>query len=305
MRIVFNPINMNNTNPRTAVFQGGRNKLPAPAQDLFIKSTEDLLSLPRNEIFKRIRNSFMKEENMLGRGGDAEVWKIENSDYCVRVPHDSFGRIFSRFSKRLNRDDRSNHVVAKLAQNATIMKFIPGFTFDGKKNEDKKIALMIENMPVEAFTDLFKQIKTAEHNSDLSFDCGFKNIIINPEKQTMTAIDFYKSEDHLFKDEIFSGIFASLGFKQASTDEQLKTCAGKLILAALSVQETNPEMKPFESGFHRLIYTLREKGLIEPPAYAKILIQNAEELQINSNLRAKKTIEALVKQLFGVNDKVR
>ena len=289
MQVMFNNI-------YRPVFQGYK-----PLKN-HINSDSEFLSLPKKDIFEKIKTSLTNNQNRMGRGGDAEVWKIEDSDYCIRIPHDSFGKIFSGFSRHLTREDRANHTVLKLGQKATIMPIIKGYTFGDNDTENKKVAKMIEEMPVEAFTELFKQIKTAEHNSNLSFDIGMQNIIINPKTKTMTAIDFFKSPEHLFKNEIFCGIFESLCRSNLSSLEQMRNCAGKLMLAALSIQKTNPEMKPFESGFYEFITKLKNNNIVENPTYIQILLKNIEKLeQGKDKTKAEKVIVTLVKQLFGVS----
>ena len=48
---------------------------------------KDLIQQPVNDIIKTVEKS-IKPVNLLGRGGEAAVYNIEGTGYCVRIPHD-------------------------------------------------------------------------------------------------------------------------------------------------------------------------------------------------------------------------
>lgn len=56
-------------------------------KDVFVKnSKQEFLSLPSEEIIKKIEESLKNIKNKLGTGAEANVWRIKNSSYCVRIP---------------------------------------------------------------------------------------------------------------------------------------------------------------------------------------------------------------------------
>ena len=249
------------------------------------------LALPKKEMLEKIKTSLGNSKNILGRGGDAEVWKIEGTEYCVRIPHDSFGDIYHNFSTRINNTDRANHTIAKLGNGATIMKVIEGYTYFMKGVKNSRIAKMVEDMPVKAFEDLILQIIKAEENKDVSFDSGPKNIIINPKEETLTATDFCKIEDNPYKHQVFSEVFQCLAGKHLASQEQQRKCAGKILAATLSIVEKHNEINPFDYGLGKFLYSEDLSKLVISPNYIKILENNLKKQDY-------KIVSVLIKQLF-------
>lgn len=266
------------------------------SNDVFVRT--DFLSQPTNKIFSSIKRSIKNMDNFLGRGGSAEVYKIEGTNYCVRIPIDASKKMYNKFTRILSQEDKFNHTAAKLGEGATIMPIIEGYTFCSKEITNREAANMVEAMPIEAFKKLFMQIYTAEKTSELRFDSGWRNVIINPKEQTLTAIDFWKPTEDAPKNrsEILSSIFSALGNTPMTTSEQQKTLAGKLFLTGISILSEHPEIKPEECGFMRLLNTLEDKYLIENPNYIKVFRKNLRNL----GLGEQKVIKTLAKQLFGV-----
>lgn len=195
----------------------------------FCGTKEDLLLQDDKTIIKNVKKAIRKE-NSIGRGGEAEVYKIPNTKYCVRVPHDSFDKLGKVVDKNISPQEIVNHTVAKLANGVSIMPIIDGFTFCSKDITNEKVAKMVEQMPQSAFNKLLKQVCEA-YNYDMAFDTGWKNIIINPVNKTLTAIDFVPADDVVSGDRILNKVYLSLTNNPDTTLAQRKICAGKFLTA--------------------------------------------------------------------------
>ncbi|MBD5403349.1 hypothetical protein HDR58_11215 [bacterium] len=279
----------------------------------FCSNSNDFLSLPPKQIFSRIKASLKDSENKLGVGGEAEVWKIKDTDYCVRIPHDSFEKYRTKFSLVLSEQDKVNHTVAKLGGGATIMPVIKGYTFCSPNITNKEVAKMIELMPQKAFDSLLIQVCNAK-KAGLTMDPGWKNIIVNPENQTLSAIDFCKvGEDFDFNKSIINQIYCSLANNPATNNEQRKICAGKTLLAVINTCNNGSKMNIdlSQMGFERFVYHLKYHGLVSNDRYLKMLETHLKGLENSSMKNLKypenfneffnhqKIIKVLVKQLFG------
>ena len=60
----------------------------------------DLMSLPEADVLEKVRNSVLPE-NFLGAGTEAEVYRIKDTNYCVRIPYLSQDIYLSDFTKKL------------------------------------------------------------------------------------------------------------------------------------------------------------------------------------------------------------
>lgn len=295
MKVFFNQQQPIQYKPNLPAFRSAK-PIKQLSNDVFVRT--DFLSQPSNKILSSIKHSLKNIENYIGRGGSAEVYRIENTNYCVRVPLDATKKMYERFTHRVSKEDKINHTVAKLGEGATIMPIIEGYTFCSREITNSDAAKMVEEMPIEAFKKLFMQIYTAESTSDLRFDSGWKNIIINPKERTLTAIDFWKPTEDAPKNrsEILSCIFSALGNTPMTTLEQQRILAGKLFLTGISILSEHPEIKPEECGFNKLLNGLEDKAIIDNRNYVKVFRKNLKKIDFG----AEKIIKALVKQLFGV-----
>lgn len=274
--------------------------------DVFEKTSEpDFLSLPPKKIFKAISKSIKSKENLLGKGGEAEVWKIQDTDYCVRIPLEHKGSIKDDFDTNLTKTDKINHTLIKLGAGATIMPIIKGYKLLSGNSLNTDVTKMVENMPVSAFEALIKQVVEGESVENMSFDPSWENIIINPDEQKMTAIDFYKSEYENCRSRVVGKLFAALTFPNASTNEQHKNCMGKLFLASLNLMDKEPEIAVEKYGLTSMIRHIRQYKIIDNPGYIKVLetnLRNLESLPKEDNIGNIRVLKALIRQLFGVID---
>lgn len=292
-------------------------------KDTISFGNNDLLKCSKEEITARIKKTLRDSDlHYLGSGGSAEVFKISQSDYCVRIPYknDDYSsnvpNIINQKNLKINfnltEQDKINHIVGKF-RGGSIMKYIEGTPVwepTMSKNQLDEISTIIEEMPVESFHKLLKQICHAYKNNML-FDCSGNNVIVNPKNKTLTAIDFYKMDDFYEAAHPFSHIFSSL-INDQTTIGQKKNFAGKILTACL--MEVEPEHKPCleirDFDYYRFIYKLQEQNLIQNPKYANLLIKLFEEIEclklrdlhgddVSKTLNHKiKTVKCLIKQLL-------
>lgn len=275
-------------------------------KDVFTKSSKsNFLAQPTKEIIKKIKQALESISNKLGFGGEAEVWKIGDSGYCVRIPRRATMTDGLALSKDLKKQDKVNHVVAKFSNGITIMPIIKGFTFYSQNVGDEKVARMIENMPVESFIDLIEQAISAERKTKLVFDSGPKNIIVNPDMNKMTAIDFYKTNDEfIFSNQILRSIYSSLTGNLVTTKEQKQKCAGKIILAIIPIlekQKSNYRVL----GMENFVNLLHKQNIVDNANYANVLRINLKKLRNPDSkeyVGGVKILKTLVKQLFNVTE---
>jgi hypothetical protein len=321
MQVLFNNFQYNYSTPYINKFQPvsfkGIKLKPTLVQDTFTKSNTDFLSLPKKDIFAKIKQA-ISNNTILDRGGEAEVFALENTNYCVRLPYGTKDEFRSGFSRKLSEKDKINHTVIKLGNGATIMPIIKGFTYCrlDQQHNSNEIAQMVENMPQEAYNKLFTDICTAKEQN-LIFDAGWKNVIINPENKTMTPIDFFAPpSDGIDYDELAGKvpkkIFITLAAHPVNTVEQKKKCAGKIILAALNeLKSAQKAVDETNYDFSTLFETLQEEKIIENPKYLPLLTklfaeiqelkkQELEGIDINLVLNGRiKIINSIIRQQFG------
>lgn len=157
----------------------------------------DFLDLPEKAIIEQIKAS-VTPDNFLGQGTEAEVYRIKGTKYCVRIPY--LAQDINRFnySKELTPIDKVNHVVAKLGFGASVMKYFEGIVPKWYVNNSRNrynLQEKIADMPVRSYSELLHQIAEAVDN-EMIFDFSGGNLIVDTEKQKLTAIDFYKIVDY-------------------------------------------------------------------------------------------------------------
>lgn len=235
------PMGHNRSVPHT-----GELKLSKQAAVSF-KGNKEFLELSADEIMQIIEKSVHNPENMLGRGGEASVYKIKGTNYCVRIPH----RVNEPGYKRdlsLNlvptQNDKINHIVAKLGDDITIMPNIKGYNFFSKGVSKARVAEMIDNMPQTTFDRLFAQLYDAQRLG-MRFDNSWSNILINPELQSMTAIDFYRTTN---PGGLISGMNFALKYNGVTTTEQKNNISRKILTSFVQSVEKgeNPKMRSTE-----------------------------------------------------------
>ena len=224
-----------NTNPTQNISFTGR-KIP-------------LLDLPKDEVLKLVKQS-ISPKNGIGIGGEADVYAIPNTDYCVRVIGQNgdsrhfatrFKDYTTEFSKDLTPQEEVNHVVIRLGNGASIMKRIVGepvYSFFRTQEEQLSAAKEVANFPVEAFSNLLRQMSKAG-NAGVGFDPHAANVIADFENKTLTAIDFQEYRCRTLIKPLESMLN---GLRTVDDDEINLTLLKKVLKAGL--EEFKPGVKP-------------------------------------------------------------
>ena len=209
------------------------------ADTVSFKGSRDLLKLKPETIFKRIDKS-IKKENLLGEGYEGKVYAIEDSPYCVKIPHFFyFGRpadYKQSFSTELTEKDKINHVVALLGDKTVIMKKIEGTNV--LRNPD--IVKDLCQFPVSSYNKFLKQISHA-YDKGMYFDAINQNVIINSKNKTITGIDFINEKDTTYEPLPLHSMYFSL-INSYTEPESRKLVANKILNSAL--EEFKPGNKP-------------------------------------------------------------
>lgn len=237
--------------------------------------------LSSSEIIEKIDNS-IKPENLLGRGGEASVYKLEDTDYCVRIPIDDPDDYKKSIKSELTDFEKINHGVAKLGEKTIIMKRIEGYSMFPRKDTGVTRAMvhsMIDDMPSSAYRNVIMQIANAREKGAY-FDSSGANVIVNPVKKTMTVIDFTACEE-CANSRILKSLFITLGMNDGIlTKTQQKDRANKILSAV--IEDFLPGKKPFmrisDYSFSDFIYAVRNQGLISK-AYGDVFINSLNELK--------------------------
>ena len=241
MQIIF-PLNIytHNNQYKQNKTSGIRLKPQLTADTVSFKGSRDLLKLKPETIFKRIDKS-IKKGNLLGQGYEGKVYTIEDSPYCVKIPHFfHFGRPIDykkSFSTELTEKDKINHIVAHLGDKAVIMKKIEGCNVLSKPDIVKDLT----QFPVSSYNKFLKQISQA-HKNEMYFDVTNQNVIINDKNKTITAIDFIDSKG-ITNDKLLP--LHSMYFSLVNSHvepESRKFIANKILDSAL--EEFKPGNKP-------------------------------------------------------------
>ena len=278
---------------------------------------KDLLELPRKRIFAKIDAAIADKKNFLGEGSEAKTYRIPDTPYCVRVvkkldDNDSLVDYKKLLSFNLDKKDKINHIVAKLAQGSCIMKYIEGENCHFTKKQKE-----IFDLPVESYHNLYKQIRYAKDN-DMVFDSCPSNIIYNHKDKSLTAIDFYE-QDKDFPEDVrtLPAMFSAIAMSAKESDSKLyKNLLGKLIQVCLieldsSVKtpqdiadlDVNRMFKRFESYCEESLptqYELLKVKLVDIQCLKlKELLGEDVKLELDGNI---KVVNALVKQILLKDD---
>ena len=248
-----------------------------------------LLDLPKDEVMKLVRQS-INPKNGLGIGGEADVYAIQNTDYCARVIGQNgdsrhfatrFKDYTTEFSKDLTPQEKVNHVVIRLGNGASIMKRIKGepvYSFFRNQEEQLAAAKKVADFPLGAFSKLLRQMAKAG-DAGVGFDPHAANVIANFENKTLTAIDFQEYRCRtLIKplESMFRGL-------RSVDDDEINLVLLKKVLKA-GLEEFKPGVKPcFDVERFNFVRILAQCNVPEDPrfyslAYTKTLELNGKDV---------------------------
>lgn len=291
-------------------------KLSPLAKDT-VSLSKPFLQKSKEEVFKIIEEAIKDKNNFLGEGGEAKTYLIPNENCCVRILKDYPKAYKTDFSLDLNEEDKVNHVIAKLGNGSTIMKYIEGFplfplTRVVNPKTSKEISEAISTIGADSYNKLLKQVCEAK-DIDMIFDCSWTNVILNPKDKTLTAIDFYKMDEKF--PEIVRPLRHMYSAIPHNTYAEKASCCGKIILAGLQEMEAGvkPCLSISEFRFANFIDKVIEdmgKRETKPLEQLKDVLTDIECIKIKEyvgedvtkELNGKlKVARCLVKQIFDVS----
>lgn len=232
---------------------------------------------------KLILKKSINPDNKIGEGTEAILYKIPDSQFALRLPLNNQVIPDKPVSLNINPQDSVNHVVAKIGDEVTIVKYLKGDTpqapykkvagvpeeasflskykFDSEKQS--QINESIINMPVNSFKTYIGQLYNATKNG-MRHDSVGENAIINPQSQTLIAVDFVKTENP--KVAIFDRIFEQFG-KHIDTKEQQDTLLKKSTLGFLEIikPKSSATITNFDVSFDKffIFNKFKNKELLE------------------------------------------
>ncbi len=227
--------------------------------DTFTFTGKDLLKLSEREILNRVKES-INYKYFLGQGTEAEVYRIKDSNYCVRIPYEARDLYLSDFTKNVTDMDKVNHVVAKLGFESTIMKYFEGETpkkYQSNNNERFKFQEKISKLPVKAYNILLKHIALGIDN-EMKYDFSGGNLIVNFETKELIPIDFMEIKENSESIKPLSQMFSVLTCYGAKKNTELKIYK-KIIDSALEEFKPNNipcmdvELFDFESIYENIL----------------------------------------------------
>lgn len=166
---------------------------------------QNFLDLPPKEVYKKVIDS-ITPENFVGQGTEAEVYRIKDTDFCVKIPYEALSSYsknmdldrYLYFNNKIRPEQKVNHTVIELGLNTNIMRFFEGkIPKDYFRNQENRYLLQSEiaNMPVKSYTEFLHQIANGIDN-EMLFDNSIGNLIVNTKENKLTAIDFFPMNDN-------------------------------------------------------------------------------------------------------------
>ena len=258
----------------------------------------DLLDLPEKDVFEKIDKS-IKPENFLGQGTEAEVYRIKDTNYCVRIPYVTQGMYKQAFTKELTPIDKVNHIVAKLGFGASVMKYFEGVVpkwYMNNKHDRFNLQEKISEMPVKSYSKLLNQIANAI-DSEMFFDFSGGNLIVDTENQKLTAIDFYGVTDNPKPIRPLSEMYSVLTC-YGSEEKTGKKIFDKIVEAGL--EEFKPNKIPCMdvSLFDFLELCLKRMGNAYTPDCEKLKSTIMYNCDVLKNLKKKEIVDKSAAKLL-------
>lgn len=281
MRIDFQTYNSTKISPLNISKNNNKCYSKATFDVVSFGNNKDFIHLPVNEVIERVGKS-ISTTNLLGRGGEASVYSINDTDYCIRIPIENPDDYRKGFVSELSPLERVNHGVVKLGEKTIIMKCLDGFSMFPRKETGVTRAMvhsMIDDMPVSAYRNVIKQIYDA-YNQGAFFDSSGANVIVNPVNKTMTVVDFTDCLE-CSNSRILKSLFTTLGMHDGIlTKAQQKDRANKILSSVIDdfLPGQKPLMRVADYSFSEFIYAVKNQGLINK-AYSDVFIKILNELK--------------------------
>lgn len=213
----------------------------------------DFLSKPTSEILDSLAELIQYKKNQIGDGAEANIYRIPREPYVLKIPHESKLNTKGAISFDINEQDEVDFVVAKLDNNIRILKYIEGYPLSlperfvkAQFNENilnvisqNDVDKMVTKLPFKAFHQLYKQICNVQ-KKDMLFDASAANVILNPKKKTLIAIDFIRKDED--NSHALPPLFGMYEARNYVNEAESKKIMG-LMISGVS-QEFKPGVKP-------------------------------------------------------------
>lgn len=199
-------------------------KLRPLGKDTVSFTSVNLLKKESGEITNIVKD-VINNTQRLGFGSEGEVFKIPDTDYCVKIFKGESTEFFGNWNKKVTEQDKINNIVARADNQAVLMNCLEGVPLKWNKPDE------VYNLPKSAYKNLLKQMQRA-NDECMKFDNSPSNVIYNPKEKTLTAIDFYEpSPDVEFEYTPLSTTFSVLQNHSASPEHMKnnRNLAGKLL----------------------------------------------------------------------------
>ena len=235
-------------------------KIRVQDRDVFEKSFQPSFSgkwikNPKKITIEIVKSVIENSNNIIGIGSEGVVYRIPESDFCVKVPHFSDKTVMG-FNYNVCDIKKINHVVAEGINEINIMKYIPGENLIKLQNPSE-----IVDLPISSYTSLLKQVSEANENG-LKFDHAASNVIYNKNNKSLTAIDFYEpsADNEIYfhpVTEVYTCLKSSLHEPNGSKNH-IRIINRLLNSVFEEIKEKNPKFIIEENDFDRLFTKIRD-----------------------------------------------
>lgn len=178
---------------------------------------------------KYTNNNVLDSLELVGKGAEGSVYKVKGSHFAIKVKNDL------SISKELNKpidltvDPQGciNHVLAKVGENVSIMKFI----------DSKPIDLnALKDLNVDKIKPCMKYISDAV-NKGFRHDFGGKNILLDKASGKLVPIDFIPKKIG-YKEDLLSNMFIQL-YTPAKNSDDVNKLMANISLAFVQLLKEN------------------------------------------------------------------
>lgn len=147
-----------------------------------IRRTKDLLNLPESLIKQKICEAAATP--LIGKGKTGKVYRVPDTNYAVKINNNI--NLSEVKNKKLSFDitpqEKGNHIVAKLDDDISIMKYIDGEELTGQ--------FSVKDFKVPELKNYIRHLHLQAQNG-MRLDKGGKNTRFNPKNGSLTPLDFY------------------------------------------------------------------------------------------------------------------
>lgn len=178
---------------------------------------------------KYINNDVLDSLELVGKGAEGSVYKVKGSQFAIKVKNDL------SISKELNKpidltvdpQGRINHVLAKVGENVSIMKFIDWKPIDINA---------LKELNVDKIKPCMKHICDAV-NKGFRHDFGGKNILLDKASGKLVPIDFIPKKIG-YKEDLLSNMFIQL-YTPAKNSDDVNKLMANISLAFVQLLKEN------------------------------------------------------------------